>query len=531
MEQTSIFLWRCIFLMSLILPSQQQQTRPHIVIIVADDLGWNDVGFHGNNYMHTPNLDALAYSGVILNEYYVSPVCSPTRSALFAGRHPIHTGMWERVINATQPYGLDLSEKIMPQYLKQLGYKTHAVGKWHLGMFRRDYTPTYRGFDSFYGFWHSRIDYWNHRHHAHGCNVGLDLHDNMMPALDGHNEYATRLFTRKSIKVINEHNTTSPLFLYVAHAAVHLANHCSPLQAPQETIEKFKHVTTYEGRNVFAAMLNEMDTSVGDIVEALDKKGILDNTIIVFTTDNGGVVGGFPKNPGNNWPLRGGKATTWQGGVRGSAFIWSTMLQNTPRVSNQFFHVQDWLPTLFSAAEGPIANYTNTRLPLDGKDGWATLNDPKETFRNEILDIIDDKDDFYSFRQGKWKIVYDYDIASVQNSKAAQAISRTTAPLPANETIIKLRNDAILPACPENPPGPECNPVPGNKTICLFDMEKDHCEQTNLYGSVDAETKRKIENAFQKFRNSMAPSRTVKEDPKAFPSNWNNLWVPWKDYI
>ncbi|CAG2103240.1 unnamed protein product, partial [Medioppia subpectinata] len=123
--------------------------------------GWGDVGLHGSNQIQTPNIDLLASNGIILNNYYVSPLCSPSRSALMTGYHPIHTGFQHSVIHNAQPWGLPLKFKILPQYLRPLGYETHIVGKWHLGFFKKDYLPTNRGFDSHFGFWSGHTDYYD----------------------------------------------------------------------------------------------------------------------------------------------------------------------------------------------------------------------------------------------------------------------------------------------------------------------------------------------------------------------------------
>lgn len=136
--------------------------KPHIIVIVADDLGWNDVGFHGSNQIPTPNIDALAYSGIILQNYYVNPICTPSRSALMTGLHPIHTGMQSGVLVGAAPYGLPLKHKILPQFLNDLGYKSIAVGKWHLGSHSANYTPVNRGFDSHVGYWTGHEDYYDH---------------------------------------------------------------------------------------------------------------------------------------------------------------------------------------------------------------------------------------------------------------------------------------------------------------------------------------------------------------------------------
>ncbi|KAB7494061.1 putative sulfatase YdeN [Armadillidium nasatum] len=260
--------------------------------------GWNDVGFHGNVEISTPNIDALAYSGVILNNYYVQPLCSPSRGALLSGI--------------------------------------------------KEYTPTFRGFDSHYGYWTGRLDYYNHRLVYNNTLGGYDFRKNMDVEYAGVGKYATDLFTEEGVKIINEHNPSVPLFLYLPHLATHVGNEDDPLQAPIEVVQRFSHIKD-EKRRIFAAMLWKLDESIGKVVEALKDNDMLKDSIIIFSTDNGGSAGGLENSAGSNWPLKGTKISMWEGGIRGSAFVWSPLIKNPGRVSKQMMHITDWLPTLYSA--------------------------------------------------------------------------------------------------------------------------------------------------------------------------------------
>ncbi|RXG73269.1 Arylsulfatase B [Armadillidium vulgare] len=271
------------------------------VVIVT---GWNDVGFHGNVEISTPNIDALAYSGVILNNYYVQPLCTPSRGALLSGMYPVHTGLQHHVIRGPEPRGLPLKFTLLPEYLKSMGYTTRIVGKWHLGMFRKEYTPTFRGFDSHYGYWTGRLDYYNHRLVYNHTLGGYDFRKNMDVEYAGVGKYATDLFTEEGVKIINEHNPSVPLFLYLPHLATHVGNDDDPLQAPVEAVQRFSHIKD-EKRRIFAAMLWKLDESIGKVVEALKDNDMLKDSIIIFSTDNGGSAGGLENSAGSNWPLKG----------------------------------------------------------------------------------------------------------------------------------------------------------------------------------------------------------------------------------
>lgn len=240
------------------------------------------------------------------------------------GKYPIHTGMQHTVLYAAEPRGLPLTEKILPQYLGDLGYVNHCVGKWHLGHFKKEYTPLHRGFKSHIGYWTGHHDYFDHTAYEHE-QWGFDIRRNMDVAFDLHGQYTTDIITSESVRIIHSHNTSNPLFLYVSHAAVHSGNPYNPLPAPDSTTSKFSQITDYNRRKyagekillsstfqivfyIFVpllAMMTHLDHSVGAIVHALAGANMLKNSIIVFSTDNGGPAEGFNLNAASNYPLRG----------------------------------------------------------------------------------------------------------------------------------------------------------------------------------------------------------------------------------
>ncbi|KAK3762415.1 hypothetical protein RRG08_061665 [Elysia crispata] len=383
--------------------SDSTSQKPHIILIVADDLGYNDVSFHGSDQIPTPNIDFLGYNGVILNNYYVSPICTPTRSALMTGRHPIHTGMEHKVIMGSMPYGLPLSETILPQYLNQLGYQSHIVGKWHLGMFKWEYTPLYRGFKSHMGHYQGRHDYYTHTYETSLDEWGLDLRRKKELLWNCTGQYSTTLFRDEAVRIIHEHNVSEPLFLYLPFQAVHSGNKNGVhLQAPKSYIDKFSYIENAD-RRTYAAMVSALDDAVGDVYDMLNSRGMLANSIIVFTTDNGGPANGFDNNAASNFPLRGLKDTLWEGGVRGVGLIHSPLIVRQGYVSNKMLHVCDWLPTLISAAGGKhlLENVTS----LDGVDAWEMLSHDGEAVRSEMLHNIDPWVGKAALRVGDYKLL------------------------------------------------------------------------------------------------------------------------------
>ena len=253
----------------------EQPLYPNIVIIMADDLGWNDVGFNGSE-IRTPNLDRLAAEGVVLNRFYAQPTCSPTRAALMTGQSPLRLGVLAPMSKNMQN-GLPLSERILPQYLQDAGYHTALLGKWHLGGNRRPYHPNNRGFDYVYGNLHGGIGYWDHVHGG-----GYDLQRNGKTVRE--EGYVTDLIAEEAVRVIAERDIARPLFLMASFNAPHLPN-----EAPEAAISSYSDIPDPR-RRVHAAMVSQFDAAVGEIVTALEAEGLIDNTIIWFLSDNGGLI-------------------------------------------------------------------------------------------------------------------------------------------------------------------------------------------------------------------------------------------------
>lgn len=280
-------------------------------------MGFNDVSFHGADQIPTPNIDALAYHGTILNRHYVAALCTPSRAALLTGRYPIHTGMQHFVIASDQPYGLPTGERLLPEYLREhAGYRTSLVGKWHLGMARKEYTPTHRGFDEFRGYLGPYIDFYNHSLLMGGKPYaeGYDMRNGEEVSYEDRGKYVTDVLTDYALDAIKGHssknnNGTKPLFLMVAHMAPHSGNDYNPLVAPppldtDADEDRFAYIQDPK-RRIYAAMVTRLDESVGRIVDALHASDMLENSVIVFMSDNGAPTRGMHHNTGSNFPLRG----------------------------------------------------------------------------------------------------------------------------------------------------------------------------------------------------------------------------------
>ncbi len=356
---------------------------PNVVIVLADDLGWNDVGYHGSE-ISTPRLDALAGAGVVLQQFHAQPTCSPTRAALMTGKSPMRLGVY-RQFAKNSVAGLPLQELTLADRFKQAGYQTFMTGKWHLGHASRAYQPNARGFDHFYGHVTGGIGYWDHVHGG-----GLDWQRNGSTVRE--EGYSTRLLADEAVRLIKDRDAQRPFLLYASFNAPHLPN-----EAPEETVARFQDLEN-PYRQMHAAMVWELDAAIGRLVDVLQAEGVLDNTLIWFMSDNGGLnpQAGFDglrdlsqrlqdwfgkplpvtmlefirvntlEGGASNEPLRYGKGSVYEGGARVPSLVYWRGRLAAAEVA-QMITVQDVLPTLLSAAG------LQTSKGFDGADQWPAI--------------------------------------------------------------------------------------------------------------------------------------------------------------
>jgi len=360
-------------------------------MIVADDYGYNDIGYHQNQkssanphgypttnaaagLLPTPTLDALAADGVKLENYYVQPLCSPTRSTIMTGRYASHTGVGPDVIRIDWPYGVPARETFISELLKKAGYSTHAVGKWHLGACDERYLPNFRGFDSFIGYLSGGQGYYNQAGDR-GGSIPNKIPTCLGPAFS--NNYSAVMFANEASRIATVHSATEPLFLYLAFQSVH-----NPYDLPPPDLidvnETFSDIIDYE-RRIYAGMVVMLDRAVAQVTQAYKDAGLWADTVLIFTSDNGGI------GPGSNYPLRGAKVLNWEGGVKAVGFVRGTdsAVAHIPggTITSQLMHSTDWLPTMCR-----LANIsTNGTLPLDGFDQWDVLASGATTERQFIF--------------------------------------------------------------------------------------------------------------------------------------------------
>eukprot|EP01103_Thecamoeba_quadrilineata_P005157 TRINITY_DN14993_c0_g1_i1.p1 TRINITY_DN14993_c0_g1~~TRINITY_DN14993_c0_g1_i1.p1 ORF type:complete len:593 (+),score=103.02 TRINITY_DN14993_c0_g1_i1:20-1798(+) len=384
-----------LILTTILLGGVEAQKQPNLVIIIVDDLGYADVSYNGGE-IPTPTLDSLSASGIRLSSYYTHPVCTPSRTALMTGRYSHAYGMTGALLGASTE-SFPPNTTTIASALKEEGYRTHLVGKWHLGHAKWSQTPLERGFDSFFGLYQAAFGHYTKR-----VAGSLDLRRGREPVLDQHT-HATTLFTHEARKIVRDHAqdhspSNTPLFLILSLTAAH-----TPLEPAPEHRGPCSHII-HKDRRDYCALVVGIDQSVANLTEELKNQGLWENTILLFTTDNGGQ----PWAGANNYPLRGAKTTVYEGGCRGVGFL----VEGTPkknlgpggRYYNGIAHISDWLPTFHSLVGGDPARFADNKI--DGQDiSRAIAEDDEKIGRQDVFLNMDSVLNQYGYRRGNYKLL------------------------------------------------------------------------------------------------------------------------------
>ncbi|WBU89831.1 sulfatase-like hydrolase/transferase [Cellulophaga omnivescoria] len=379
----NVILAFCFFYFAQLITAQKQ---PNIIVVLTDDQGWADVGFNGATDIPTPNLDRIASEGVIFSNGYVShPYCSPSRAGLLTGRYQARFGH-----DCNMPYngendatiGTPLSEKLISEALKEQGYRTSAIGKWHIGDHPNLHPPA-QGFDHWFGFPGGSMNYW-----GTAKNKIQTIYRNTKPVAEEELTYLTDDFTNEAINFITKKNK-KPFFIYLAYNAPHAPDH-----ATKKYLAQTKHIE-YAGRSVYAAMVNAVDANIGKIDSTLAANGIKDNTILVFLSDNGGRI-----QHADNRPYRGHKGMLFEGGIKIPFFIsWPSKIKEHSRYKKPISSL-DVFPTLLNAAGGNAA----IEKQLDGVDLMPYILNKNKGTPHKTLFWRSSGNFEYAVRKGKYKL-------------------------------------------------------------------------------------------------------------------------------
>ncbi|MEN6363411.1 MAG: sulfatase-like hydrolase/transferase [Bacteroidales bacterium] len=408
-----------------------QTLRPNILVVLCDDLGYSDVGFNGSKDIKTPVLDDLANHGTIFSSAYVAhPFSGPSRASIMTGRYSQFIGAPFNLSDDTEDIreGVPVTETFISKVLQKSGYYTSAIGKWHLG-YDKQFQPNSRGFDDFYGFLGGGHNYFPKQYktaYQKQLNVGKkNIFVYITPLLHNrekaneNDEYITDNFSHQAIRVVNEAaEMKKPFFMYLAYNAPHV-----PLEAKEEDMAKFSEIKDIK-RRTFAAMVYAVDRGVGEIVKTLKANHQFENTLIVFLSDNGANI----EHGGTNFPLKGTKGDTWEGGYRVPMFFhWPNVIPSGKRFDYPVSSL-DFYPTFTKLAGGKIPK----GKILDGKDIWndvITGKNPRKgqmiyavRYRNGFTDVGARKDDWkiVKFFKAPWKLFNITEDISERNDLSAK---------------------------------------------------------------------------------------------------------------
>lgn len=499
---------------------RREEKRPNILLYLMDDLGWSDVHYNGAEFT-TPTIDRLSKAGVRFDQYYVQPVCSPARAALLSGRYPFRDGLAHTVVTNGFPIGLSPKLRTLADELRSAGYATHMAGKWDVGMASWKNTPTYRGFDSFLGFYNAFEGHYTHETVSLpgiaatpviADSKGLDLRNGTAPLWGCNGTYSVDLYTRQLKQIIERHNFgESPLFLYAAMSVVH-----EPLEAPLRFLRRCAGVGPAK-RRMLCAMAKAADDSLAQLERSLKKRGQWSDTLLLFMTDNGGQT----SQGSSNWPLRAGKLTVYEGGVRGLAFAHGAMLRKRGYVNHGLIHTVDWLPTLVEGVARRTLQAREGHDKLDGLNLWEMVSEGVASDRKEIVLQIDPpfhnrsapyQHDWLgqaAYRLGEWKLI------------VGEALC---APQPVARIHRERCDDGWI-----RPNSTKVPPPPAVSAVQLFNIERDPREMHNLAKEFP-EVVRLLWNRMKTRFIAHVPKQFLPlYDPRSNPANFGGVWTPWLD--
>jgi len=517
-------------------------SKPHIVFLFCDNVGWANLGFHKppdlpDRDVYSPNIDELAYTGLILDRHYAYKFCSPSRSSVMTGRLPIHVNIYND--DPTKPgQGVDPGFTMIPKKLKEAGYISHMLGKWHIGMADKAHLPVNRGFETSLHYFDSGNNYYDQTAQVTGCYyyyyygspnawpVRTDLWDSHHAAteLNG-TDYEEMLLAQRAMEIVQNHPLESPLFLYWA-----MHTSCTGQTTTEDEIlqplprmwEKFSFIE-HPDRRANAAMIALMDEAVGNITQLLKSRGMWNNTLVLWSSDNGGAV--HLAGGANSYPLRGGYLNNWEGGIRVAAALNGGFLPNHLRGSKLegFIHLADWWSTFCHLAGVDPTDHAAKRHglpPIDSFNMWPLITGRNTTSPRYEFPITPVGEDLLredsggdaAYMMGGFKLIVGF---VLQDGWCGQEHPNASQPWD-SFTSIHYCTQGFDGTAEEN-----------RKLGCLFDVINDPEERHDLA----LEMPDKVEEIYNKMmdaqKNWFNPDRGT-PDPKACKvARKSGFWQPW----
>ncbi len=471
--------------------------KPNIIFVLVDDWGYADVGFR-NPAIKSPSFDDLAKTGLLLDRHYVYRYCSPSRASFLTGRWPHHVHQWN-IDPPSAEVGLNINMTLLPAKLKQAGYSTHMVGKWHEGFFSKEYLPINRGFDTSSGFLTGSED---HMNEMKDCAVDFWKND----GFDKRNgTYDAYLYRNDLTDIISKHDPSQPFFLYLPLHNVH-----GPFQAPDEWLNLYAKNSTCEVRRIYQAMVSVADNVTGHLVKLLQSNNMWDNTFMVVSADNGGA-----RCMGSNYPLKGCKGSYFEGGVRSLAFANGGLIPDRMRgtKSEGFIHIADWYTTFCKLAGVDPSDSGPGKFPVDGLDVWPIITGENTTTPHEEIvlgfNYTTNDTDIGAIIMGEYKFII--------NKQVSNCDHLMWSPLD-----YPCRNGTL---------GDNCDPY------CLYNIVQDPGEHNELSKTEPEKLQELLQhyNAYAKEPRDMqdqgyhaAGDLPVFKDACKYMNKNGGYWQPWK---